>query len=277
MSNQQLPSFTPSERRILAKAFWTDRLGEQQAQAVIYGLTPPPEKLTDEWDDFCRRVESGEPYQYVLGYVSFANCRIDVNPHVLIPRPETEELVYETSKRMDAYGCFLDVGTGSGAIAIGLKKMQPEWKAFGCDISKGALATAEKNAKQNKFQVDFFTCDIRQPKTNPHPSLDLLISNPPYIPQAKEKDLDKTVLDFEPHLALFTPDEKPLLYYEHIIDYGIKHLNENGLLALETHFDGAQNIADLLANHNFTDIEIIKDLYQHERFVFARKRCQAGN
>lgn len=187
MNNQKLPSFTPSERRILSKAFWTHHLGEQQAQNVVYGLTPPPENLLNTWEDFCQRVESNEPYQYVLGCVTFADCRIDVNPHVLIPRPETEELVDETSKRLGEHGCFLDVGTGSGAIALGLKRLKPNWKAFGCDISEDALITARNNAVKNKIDVSFYKCDIRQPEINMHPPLDLVISNPPYIPQARKR------------------------------------------------------------------------------------------
>ncbi len=272
MSDDWAAAYSASEKRLLKRAFLEHHLGSIRAQKIIFGLAPPEECLKDEWNSFRERIAKGEPYQYVLGSVSFGGCTFNVDKHVLIPRPETEQLVFIVKEMIPKTGRFLDVGTGSGAIALCLKKVHPEWNAFACDISPNALSVAQSNSKRNELDVCLFEFDITAKTSLPYAPFDLIISNPPYIPEKQKAKMDDVVVKHEPPIALFVPNDEPLLFYARIVEQAAKTLNPYGLLAFETHFDGAQEVANLLDERIFTNVEITKDYYGHERFVFARKR-----
>lgn len=213
-----------------------------------------------------------KPVQYVLGEAWFYHIKLKINAHVLIPRPETEELVEQLikdrkSKLTDP--AILDIGTGSGCIPIAVKKNMPASRVSAIDVSKNALALAKENAAMHNAHIDFMLLDFLDESTWPGlPLFDVIISNPPYIPVAEKEKLDKNVTGFEPHLALFVPDEKPLIFYEKIAAFGSDHLLPNGKIYLETHEDHAKETAALFRNH-YQTVVIKKDIYGKERMIIV--------
>ena len=211
-----------------------------------------------------------KPVQYVLGEAWFYHMKFKVNQHVLIPRPETEELVEQLikdrkSKLTDP--AILDIGTGSGCIPIAIKKNLPASKLTAIDVSKDALALAKENAAMHNAHISFIELDFLDESTWPRlPLFDIIISNPPYIPINEKEKLAKNVADFEPHLALFVPDKSPLIFYEKIAAFGKDHLLPNGKIYLETHEDHAKQTSALF--HNFYQTVMIKkDMYGKERMI----------
>jgi release factor glutamine methyltransferase len=213
-----------------------------------------------------------QPVQYVLGQTSFYNMQFQVNHKVLIPRPETEELVnfVINSWRFESRQVsFLDIGTGSGCIAIAIKKNLPSSKVMALDVSYDALEIASKNAVANKTNVQLTLFDFLDESRWPELMLfDAIVSNPPYIPNKEKEKLDKNVVDFEPHTALFVPDNNPLLFYEKIARFGRSHLNYNGKVYLETHEDYTKDVAALFAE-TYQQVLVKKDLFGKERMVIA--------
>ena len=180
------------------------------------------------------------PIQHIIGHTHFCNCQIAVSPDVLIPRPETEEIVTATANLLRKKeptaqtGNYIDLCTGSGCIAIALAKQFPEARVYAVDLSAEALALARKNAERNHVEVTFSQADLleREPLL-PCPAFDLIISNPPYIRDCERSGMERNVLDYEPALALFVPDNDPLKFYRAIGHYAQRHLTGNGLLILE--------------------------------------------
>ena len=230
-------------------------------------ITPAADKLIQET---LQELLSHKPVQYVLGEAWFYRMKFKVNAHVLIPRPETEELVEQLiadrkSKLTDP--AILDIGTGSGCIPIAIKKNLPASKLTAVDISKDALALATDNAALHNAHVNFILLDFLDESTWPSlPLFDIIISNPPYIPIHEKEKLAKNVTSFEPHLALFVPDKSPLIFYEKIAAFGREHLLPNGKIYLETHEDFAHQTAALFRTH-YQTVMIKKDMYGKERML----------
>ena len=237
-------------------------------------LKNPEKKISPAADELIQNTLQQlllhKPIQYVLGEAWFYRMKIKVNEHVLIPRPETEELVEQLikdrkSKLTDP--AILDIGTGSGCIPIAIKKNLPASKLTAIDISKDALALAKENAALHNAHIQFTELDFLN-ETN-WASLgvfDIIISNPPYIPINEKEKLDKNVTDFEPHLALFVPDRSPLIFYEKIAAFGRDHLLPNGKIYLETHEDHAKETAALFHQY-YQTVMIKKDMYGKERMI----------
>ena len=230
-------------------------------------ITPAADKLIQET---LQELLSHKPVQYVLGEAWFYRMKFKVNAHVLIPRPETEELVEQLiadrkSKLTDP--AILDIGTGSGCIPIAIKKNLPASKLTAVDISKDALALATDNAALHNAHVNFILLDFLDESTWPSlPLFDIIISNPPYIPIHEKEKLAKNVTSFEPHLALFVPDKSPLIFYEKIAAFGREHLLPNGKIYLETHEDFAHQTAALFRTH-YQTVMIKKEMYGKERML----------
>lgn len=211
-----------------------------------------------------------KPVQYVLGESWFYHMKLKVNEHVLIPRPETEELVEQLikdrkSKLTDPV--ILDIGTGSGCIPIAIKKNLPASIVTGIDISKPALKLAKENAALHNAHINFKQVDFLDESTWPSmPAYDIIISNPPYIPVSEKVTLEKHVTDFEPHLALFVPDNSPFIFYEKIAAFGKEHLLPNGKIYLETHEGHAKETAALFMDF-YQTVMIKKDMYGKERMI----------
>jgi len=240
------------------------------------------EKAID-WTNIIERLNNNEPIQYILGETEFYGRRFLVNDSVLIPRPETEELVkYIIDKQKNQFSVkrkqlsILDIGTGSGCIAISLAKELPNFIVSAYDISKNALETAKKNAELNKADVNFEKVDILKPpfihSLFQYPlrhSFNIIVSNPPYVTKQEIYRMQKNVLDFEPHLALFVEDSEPLIFYEAIANFAFNNLTDNGLVAVEINEALGEETANVFRRKGFSEVEIIKDMHQKDRFVSA--------
>lgn len=213
------------------------------------------------------RLLQDEPIAYILGTTEFFWCSISVNPSVLIPRPETERLCELVAKRVHGNSKVLDLCTGSGCIAVALKKSNPDLCVDASDISRKALKTVTTNAKRNKVEIHTIESDMWQ---NISDKYDAIVSNPPYLGKTEMENLPRSVADYEPHLALFGGDDG-LDFYRNIADNAPQFLTESGRLFLEVGDEQACKVASLLEK-NFTDIEIIKDYFDKERYVFARRK-----
>jgi release factor glutamine methyltransferase len=210
------------------------------------------------------------PVQYVIGTAWFFDLPFTVNEAVLIPRPETEELVQwileEKETRQNA--SILDIGTGSGCIPIALKKNWPAAQVSALDVSEAALAVAKTNAQALDADITWIQASILDEKRWPDSSFDIIVSNPPYIPQQESGLLDKNVTDWEPHLALFVPDNDPLLFYRQIASFAKQHLALNGALYFECHQQYAGAVTTMLEQMDITP-ELKQDLFGNERMVKA--------
>jgi len=224
-----------------------------------------------------KKIKKGVPIQHVTGKSFFYNLMLEVNPSVLIPRPETEELVAaivkEESNGGDTSGLkILDIGTGSGAIAIALSKNIPNSKVWATDISKKAIKVAQRNATCCGAPVSFICNDILNDSTEFLPKyLDIIVANPPYIPQSDRSFLHSNVVDYEPSVALFVPDETPLLYYEAIAVVAQKNLRKGGNLYFETYEKFQREIGAMLAEKSFKEIKYWNDLNGKPRFISCKK------
>lgn len=213
-----------------------------------------------------------KPVQYVMGNTTFYNMQFQVSDKVLIPRPETEEmthLVINNYRFEQKQISILDVGTGSGCIAVSLKKNLPSAKVIALDISEEALEIARINAITNKTNIQCTLFDfLDESRWRELMLFDIIISNPPYIPCKEKNTMAKNVVDHEPHTALFVPDNNPLLFYEKIAKFGRDHLNYNGKVFVETHEDYTKDVAALFAIA-YQQVLIKKDMFGKERIVIA--------
>ena len=213
------------------------------------------------------------PVQQVVGFELFCGHRFKVNGDTLIPRPETEDLVQlATEKCCGALSNILDVGTGSGCIAISLAKALPLARVAAWDISEGALQVAQENATNLEARVDFLLRDLLKeadvPTLAPQ-SLDAIVSNPPYIPEEEAQTMEAQVVNYEPHSALFVPNDNPLLFYHALARLGWHALRPSGSLLVETHTDFAATVATLFESMGYTSVRVINDCFNLPRFVEA--------
>nr|WP_299068862.1 peptide chain release factor N(5)-glutamine methyltransferase [uncultured Allomuricauda sp.] len=212
-----------------------------------------------------------KPLQYILGVAYFMDLELKVNKHVLIPRPETEELVewilneYQVERSRDLN--ILDVGTGSGCIAIALARKLPNAKVYAMDVSEEALKVAKSNAELNHVEVNFFMADVLKLELQPELKFDIIVSNPPYVRELEKNEIKNNVKEYEPNLALFVPDDDALLFYGAIATSAEKHLMKNGRLYLEINQYLGKETKALLEAHNFSEIELRKDLFGNDRML----------
>ena len=215
-------------------------------------------------------LKDHKPIQYIIGQVLFAKTTLKVNASVLIPRPETEELVYwvlgEWSNNEQLQ--VLDIGTGSGCIAVALKHARPNWEVTAWDIDTAALEVAKHNSRVNNTTILFEEVDVLNANL-PQQHWDIIISNPPYVPERWKKDTESHVLSQEPNHAIFVPDDSPLLFYAHIAAYAKEQLKSSGQLYLEGHAPFMSDVEMLLKKTGFSDIVIENDFRNNPRFIRA--------
>jgi release factor glutamine methyltransferase len=222
-----------------------------------------------DWKEITNRLLKYEPLDYIVGHTYFYKHKILVNKNVLIPRPETEELIENIFNIYKDKHTFpkkiIEIGTGSGCISIVLKSLFPDAQIIAVDVSKEALEVAKQNATLNNYIIDFIELDFLNSKLwgGLDHDFDLIVSNPPYIPIAEKSTMLKNVLDFEPHVALFVEDTSPLLFYNKIFEFAKSHLTKNGHIFCET----SENIQFL--NHDFFNIKSLKDWSGNSRFIHA--------
>lgn len=218
------------------------------------------------------RLRQGEPLQYIEGKVPFCGMEFAVNPSVLIPRPETAELVdWIVCEHATQQPRILDLGTGSGCIAIALSKQLPQATIEACDISAEALTVAKENARMNEAPVSFFTHDMLDLGTPLPHSYDILVSNPPYIRQSEAADMSIQVTEWEPHTALFVPDDDALRFYRAIAELGqTEALRPGGHIYVEINQALGKETVALFEAYGYQDVELRKDIYGNERMIGVR-------
>lgn len=228
------------------------------------------------WNSILEQLKKEIPIQYLLGKTSFYGLEFGVNGTVLIPRPETEELVEwiiesQNPKAKIPMQKILDIGTGSGCIAISLAKNIPNARVFAIDVCDKALATAKKNAEINSVNVTFLEKNILE-TDDLEEQFDIIVSNPPYVRELEKQEIKKNVLDHEPHLALFVQDHDALIFYQKIAKLAQKNLHEKGQLFFEINqYLGTETLV-LLEKMNFKNIELRKDIYGNDRMIKAEIR-----
>lgn len=230
------------------------------------------EEEIPQWDFVLSQLRKEIPIQYILGKAHFFGLVFEVNDHVLIPRPETEELVqWIVNVAPSGPTRILDIGTGSGCIAITLATHLPDAEVFAIDVSTSALQMASRNAQRNNARVTFIEKDILA-TGNLHQSFDIIVSNPPYVRELEKAEIKPNVLANEPHLALFVPDDDALLFYRKIADLAWENLSENGHLFFEINQYLAKETMDMLEQKGFGYLELRQDIYGNDRMVLARRR-----
>jgi release factor glutamine methyltransferase len=225
------------------------------------------------WEAILTELKNQKPIQYILGETFFYGLRFEVNENTLIPRPETEELVDWIISENKKAGHFknpkiLDIGTGSGCIAISIAKNHPNAKVFAIDISEKALEVAKKNAKLNEVSIAFLQKNILE-TVSLEQDFDIIVSNPPYVRNLEKEEINKNVLEFEPHLALFVEDNDALLFYSKIATLAKKNLTPNGKLFFEINQYLGKETVELLQKTGFKNIELRKDIYGNDRMIAA--------
>lgn len=269
-----IPTVEEREARALAFVVLEDAFGLSRTDIYLGKDTAFSEDDTIRLEKILRRLEQGEPVQYVIGTAQFCNLTFRVTPDTLIPRPETEELVGWVASLLpsEAPCSVLDVGTGTGCIAISLAKQFPRAQVTAWDISEGALAVARQNAETNGVTVDFCQKDVLEvvnESAASAPSSDALyiVSNPPYICERERAEMEAHVLDYEPASALFVPDADPLLFYRALARLG-QQLNAAAVL-VEINQAYGQETVEMFQSSGYSNVELRRDIYGKDRMIKA--------
>ncbi len=302
------PLYGDREAVALQRYLFTALTGRSMTELLPVYREEAGDELADAVHRSVRQLKEQVPVQYITGKAWFCDLELDVNPHVLIPRPETEEMVMKIVSETDKNQPYriLDIGTGSGAIAIALAALLPKAIVTAIDISQHALDTAAANAHKNKLKVDFLKADILhwdpanaskkkesfqkqanyQPNQHPNEQLyklfyeqptnqpanlnfDLIVSNPPYVKRSEMEVMSANVTLHEPHLALFVDDNDPLLYYRSIVNFAHHNLKPGGNLWFEINESEGSNMLELFTGSGFEDVSLLNDMSGKHRFIRA--------
>jgi release factor glutamine methyltransferase len=251
-----------------------DFRGMKRADLALNPQVVLSEDELPQWDFVVAQLKKETPIQYILGKTHFFGLEFEVNDNVLIPRPETEELVdwiltnnqiTESTNPLKV----LDVGTGSGCIAIALAKNLPRAEVSAIDVSQSALKIANRNADRNNVVVNFIEKNILE-TDNLSTTFDIIVSNPPYVRELEKHEIRKNVIEYEPHLALFVSDNDALIFYKKITDLAKAHLSQNGRLYFEINQYLAKETMDMLEQKGFSYLELRKDIYGNDRMILAK-------
>ena len=262
---------TVGEIKALTRIIATELLGISQTAFYLADEIKLDAEQTHLLTNAIERLQQHEPIQYILGYSDFCGLRFAVTPAVLIPRPETSELIEWIATESSTAKSILDIGTGSGCIAVSLATMMPQARVTAWDISTQALAVAQKNSTANDCNVLFEERDILTYEPTEE-KYDVIVSNPPYIKEVEKKEMEENVLLWEPHLALFVPDSDPLLFYRTIAEKAQKMLTPGGYLFFEINREHGADTVAMLQTMNYRNIALRKDLAGNDRMVMAEKQ-----
>jgi release factor glutamine methyltransferase len=251
--------------------------GQRKIERILYKDLPVTEEQQQTLEALSQQLLQHKPVQYILGEAWFAGMKLYVNEHVLIPRPETEELVELIVEELGSGKSkeendlsIIDIGTGSGCIPIGLKKRLSNAEVYAVDISEGALEVAQKNAQQQEVEVHFSELDfLDEGSWKQLPLFDIIVSNPPYIKKSEEQTMAKNVLEYEPHVALFVPDEDALKFYKAIAEFAKTHLKTDGKVFVEINEALGQHVVELFEQSSFKDVMLKKDMQGKDRMIKA--------
>lgn len=264
--------YDKNEAEAIARIVFEDLFSISSINLISDAEKSFSENDCEKLENIIKRLQNHEPMQYVTCKSIFCGNEFLINKSVLIPRPETEELVQwiiESTKNIQQK--ILDIGTGSGCIAVSLKKKIPKANIFATDISNSALEVARENSLRLKAEVEFAQSNILQLQNPFNKKFDVIVSNPPYIAREEAHAMDKNVLQFEPHTALFVEGNDALLFYRKIIAFSLLHLNTNGKLFFEVNQLHAHAVKNLLIENNFSEVEIRKDINGNDRIVSATR------
>ena len=239
-------------------------LGYNRSECIIHSEKSIDIRVSDKLKNIIADLKTNKPFQYILGETYFYGLKIILNMHTLIPRPETEELVEWVLK--ENFNSALDIGTGSGCIAIALAKYSNA-DVSAIDISEQALKVAKENEILNSVQVNWSQQDILEVKSLA--KVDLFVSNPPYVLNSEKERMQKNILEYEPHLALFVPDNDPLIFYKKIADIATESLTAGGKLFFEINEYFANELIAILTQIGFVDIQLKKDINDRDRMIKA--------
>jgi release factor glutamine methyltransferase len=271
-------TFPEQEARFMSRDIFEQFFDLPPDQRVLKQQERLPESAIQRLERAIISLKDKVPLQYVTGSCCFLGIKLRVTPAVLIPRPETEELAQWVISKMAEYRNtetpapkILDMGTGSGCIAIAVAKVHPNIQVYACDVSKPSLEVARYNALNNNVNITLFECDMLHPLELPDKlfGLDIMVSNPPYVRESERDKMQSNVLDHEPARALFVPDHDPLLYYRAIALLGQKVLNPGGLLFLEINEAFGSECCQMLEEKGYQDMELRKDFNGRDRFISA--------
>ena len=265
------PYYTAEEVSALSRIVCCDLLGQAPTDYYLGKDIVLSSKKEQELEDILQRLSRFEPLQYIEGRTLFLGREFWVAPGVLIPRPETEELVELMLKEIPADARILDVGTGSGCIAISLAKELPDTLVTAWDVSPEALSVARVNARKLQADVRFVECDVLACQVDEVGLYDVIVSNPPYVTEAEKADMEPNVLQWEPSLALFVPDADPLRFYRRIAVLGRDMLADGGRLYFEINRAYGREMVEMLRAMGYVGVRVEKDLSQNDRFVIAEK------
>ena len=271
LREQLSKSYEPQEANGLARIIFCDILGQSNVDYYLCKDIDLSGNEEEKVKSILQRLEKYEPIQYIEGKKYFSGREFFVRQGVLIPRTETEELVELAAQACKPNAKILDIGTGSGCIAISLSKKLPEAEVHAWDISEVALEVAKQNNEQLSASVHFEQHDILTYQATGEEAFDLIISNPPYIAESEKAKMEANVLAWEPSIALFVPDNDPLLFYRRIGELALRMLTPNGKLFFEINRAYGDATKQLLCNQGYKNIHIQKDLSGNDRFVYAER------
>ena len=263
--------YSTTEAACLARIVCCELLGQSTVDYYLGKDIILSSKQADELEGIMQRLRNFEPIQYVQGIAHFFGREFKVAPGVLIPRPETEELVELMLKEIQADVRILDIGTGSGCIAVSLSKELPKAKVTAWDISEKALDVARENNVALKSNVRFVLHDVLGCQPLPEECYDVIVSNPPYVLEREKCEMERNVLDWEPSLALFVPDNDPLLFYRRIAELGRTLLVPGGKLYFEINRAFGEETASMLREQGYSNLRILKDISGNDRIVIAER------
>ncbi|TAH30156.1 MAG: peptide chain release factor N(5)-glutamine methyltransferase [Cytophagales bacterium] len=266
---EKLTTYSPEE--ISTIIYWGMEYVFEITKVQI--LSDIPIKITKKWELFIEKMLNNYPIQYFLEEAYFYKHTFFVNENVLIPRPETEiiiELILKKYNNQNEKLYILDIGTGSGCLAVSLALLYPNAVVFGIDISEEALKVAQKNANTHQVNVRFECLDMQKIK-NFDCLFDIIVSNPPYICEKEKITMEKNVLNFEPHLALFVPDDNALIFYKAVMNWVNLYLRSKGSVFVEINQNLGEEVKQLFENNSLLAIQLHKDYFDNDRIITAVK------
>jgi release factor glutamine methyltransferase len=251
--------------------------GQRKIERILYKDLPVTEEQQQTLEALSQQLLQHKPVQYILGEAWFAGMKLYVNEHVLIPRPETEELVELIVEEVGSGKSkeendltIIDIGTGSGCIPIGLKKRLSNAAVYAVDISEKALEVAKKNAEEQQTDIRLLQLDfLDKGNWKQLPLFNIIVSNPPYVKKSEEQTMAKNVLEYEPHVALFVPDEDALKFYKAIAEFAKTHLKTDGKVFVEINEALGQHVVELFEQSGFKDVTLKKDMQGKDRMIKA--------
>lgn len=264
-------TYSENETRCICSLIFMDVLQYTNIDIHIKKHDTLDESFANKFYEIITLLKTNRPIQYILGETEFAELRFGLNDDTLIPRPETEELIHWMEEKATPNAHILDIGTGSGCIAITLAHRIPGAVVTAVDISENAVKQARENAQRNNVNVEIQVRDILNDDQYEWHTYDIIVSNPPYVRECEKAEMHPRVLDYEPHRALFVPDTDPLLFYRHIARFALRQLHPGGILFFEINEAFGGETVEMLSEMGYTDVILKKDIHEKVRMCKAEK------